>query len=61
MTCMENIDDLINASKEQKGYLQSALMFSPICWKDGKFKFDREPCGKECFSCMYDTFGALVR
>lgn len=40
MTCMENIDDLINASKEQKGYLQSALMFSPICWKDGKLGFN---------------------
>lgn len=48
-------------TKEDKQYIADALMFSPKCWKDGKFKFDREPCGKNCFECMYETFGSLVR
>lgn len=61
MCDMKKIDSLINASEEQKAYLQSALMYSPICWKDGRFKFDREPCGKDCYTCMYDTFGELVQ
>ena len=38
MCDMKKIDSLINASEEQKAYLQSALMHSPICWKDGRFK-----------------------
>ena len=53
MCDMKKIDFLINASEEQKAYLQSALMYSPICWKDGRFKFDREPCGKDCYTCTY--------
>ena len=57
----KKIESLINASKQQKAYLQSALMYSPICWKDGRLKFDRQPCGKDCYTCMYDTFGELVQ
>lgn len=48
-------------TEESKKYIADALMFSPKCWKDGKFKFDRESCGKNCYECMYETFGSLVR
>lgn len=48
-------------TKEDKQYIADALMFSPKCWKDGKFKFDRESCEKNCYECMYETFGSLVR
>lgn len=47
--------------EEDKKHIADALMFSPKCWKDGKFKFDRESCGKSCYECMYETFGSLVR
>lgn len=48
-------------TNEQKKIMQDVLMFSPKCWKDGNFKFDRdnkkEPCsGKSCYECMLDTF-----
>lgn len=48
-------------TKENKRHIADALMFSPKCWKDGMFKFDREPCSKTCYECMYETFGSLVR
>lgn len=51
---------------EQKKAIQNSLMNSPICWKDGNFKFDRdtlkEPCkGKSCFTCMFETFDLAIR
>ena len=48
-------------NKDDKKHIADALMFSPKCWKDGNFKFDRESCSMNCFECMYETFGALVR
>lgn len=47
--------------EEDKKHIADALMFSPKCWKDDKFKFDRESCGQNCYECLYETFGSLVR
>jgi len=47
-------------TNEQKKIMQDVLMFSPKCWKDGNFKFDRDTAkvcnGKSCYTCMFDTF-----
>lgn len=46
-------------TKDEKDRIMNSLMYSPICPKDGKFKFDRELCNKQCFECCYDIIRHL--
>lgn len=46
-------------TEEEKKLILNSLMYSPICIKDGKFKFDREKCNTFCYECAYDVIKAL--
>lgn len=52
--------DFSDYSDKQKKIMQDVLMFSPKCWKDGNFKFDRDKSGvcdnKNCYTCMFENF-----
>lgn len=43
----------------EKKMIMNSLMYSPICIKDGKFKFDREKCNMSCYECAYDVIKVL--
>ena len=46
-------------TEEEKKMIMNSLMYSPICIKDGKFRFDREKCNMGCFECANEVIKAL--
>lgn len=49
------IEELGISNNEAKKNILEALLFSPKCWKDGKYKFDRDPCGMTCTHCIKEA------